>query len=263
LLDIDECIEEYSTIEMDIRSIYSDTLDANDYRDNPRLVDVALYTCDLRIYRNGFDKLNNSVPSLSIKHNEIFNNVTTLYKNLELTETFSNLLIDEILLFHRKLAEEVDWYSKYQTSKQAIDYFINDPFYKNQVELYRQVLGNINLIKTRSELIRTYYLLSSLTMVNELTGLYLDDTKLDLGPYEGVYQWVDSTQNIESGNRSIYVQDGLLIYHSDGYTFHQLKKDSFANNYNNTLYFQRDSSDQIIGVTRYINGYSPELKKIE
>ena len=100
-------------------------------------------------------------------------------------------------------------------------------------------------------------------MVNELAGLYSDDTKLDLGAYEGDYQWVDSIRNIKFGKRTIYAQDGLLNYLRDGYTFHQLKKDSFANNYNNTLYFQRDSSDQIIGATRYVAGELFELEKVE
>ena len=82
-----------------------------------------------------------------------------------------------------------------------------------------------------------------------------------LDEYSGTYEGIALRNDTIS--RIISSENGAIRYHFDNYIFYPMKKDSFTNNYNNYMFFKRDSLDRIIGATRYFQGQYFDLEKVD
>ena len=254
--------EYYNNFYLSMKSVLADTLSYDDYKRNRDLPYTAMGVSLFRSPRIGINKLNNSLVSLPEKFNDLYNELTLYYSGLESLRTSHVVLYQKMTNNHDYMVKEYDWYSQGVRSEAMIDFQLNDPYYKNYVFLYLNVLNDFNLYSAKNETLRTYSSLAEITGLNELSENYRRILDTDLEQYAGTYQWKDSVKIKEWGERTIRVDRGRLNYNDQAVFFIQ-NKDSFAHYYYDTLFFKRDSAGQITGATRFYEGEFFELEKMD
>lgn len=254
--------EYYNNFYLSMKSVLADTLSYDDYKRNRDLPYTAMGVSLFRSPRIGINKLNNSLVSLPEKFNDLYNELTLYYSGLESLRTSHVVLYQKMTNNHDYMVKEYDWYSQGVGSEAMIDFQLNDPYYKNYVFLYLNVLNDFNLYSAKNETLRTYSSLAEITGLNELSENYRRILDTDLEQYAGTYQWKDSVKIKEWGERTIRVDRGRLNYNDQAVFFIQ-NKDSFSHYYYDTLFFKRDSAGQITGATRFYEGEFFELEKMD
>lgn len=252
----------YNNYYLSMKSVLADTLSYDDYKRNRNLSYTAMGVSLFRSPRIGISKLNNSLVSLPEKFNDMYNELTLYYSGLESLRTSHAVLYEKMTNNHDYMVKEYDWYSQGVGSEAMIDFQLNDPYYKNYVFLYLNVLNDFNLYSAKNETLRTYSSLAEITGSNELSEYYRRILDTDLEQYAGTYQWKDSVKIKEWGERTIRVEQGRLNYNDQAVFFIQ-NKDSFKHYYYDTLFFKRDSAGQITGATRSYEGEFFELEKVD
>ena len=230
--------EYYNNFYLSMKSVLADTLSYDDYKRNRDLPYTAMGVSLFRSPRIGINKLNNSLVSLPEKFNDLYNELTLYYSGLESLRTSHVVLYQKMTNNHDYMVKEYDWYSQGVGSEAMIDFQLNDPYYKNYVFLYLNVLNDFNLYSAKNETLRTYSSLAEITGLNELSENYRRILDTDLEQYAGTYQWKDSVKIKEWGERTIRVDRGRLNYNDQAVFFIQ-NKDSFAHYYYDTLFFKR------------------------
>ena len=153
-----------------------------------------------------------------------------------------------------------------RVNDEIIDYFLNDPYYKNDVHRYRIIAINNLLVKLKLyqiSAVKTYAAISDLLVINP------SDDKLDyliipsdsLNKYTGVYEFQQGL------NLTISLKDEQLSAQITGQPFFKifpLKPDQFfASVVAANLNFTRDSTQNIDGFTLSQAGEASWFKKIK
>ena len=274
LEQIEMAITFQSTKDSILGSILSDTLSVKDYNNHPELLYQIGNYSHPTIQNEGFKKLERYDDLIPKKYQNV-------YDSLKLVNSFLKNELSRINSFTNLIARNNDYFVKNWKDfhlymkvsgdslipEEIIDYFRSDPFYKNMVEQYRFVMDDHDWIANRHLSASLYSRLYELTKVDNMPRKYWDLIELNKKQYEGVYKLLDSSGIVKDETRRITVAYGYGFYQHlvlDGDTsFIAIKKDSFANYYNNTLYFKRDSLNRIIGAVRYFNGKYSELDKVD
>jgi hypothetical protein len=262
--NIQAAIETHNFQFLWIRRILLDKVDRSDYEEIFGLPQVIQISPQPRFQDQGFEKLNNSVIKIPHEYREAVDELNDLYEKLEYTTESYNMIGDIVLDNHDKIASSQDWYAEeYWQLDEAFDYYLNSPEYKNLVRKFNFVINDSNLFDDMYDLIKTYNMLARITKIHELPKEFDHLLSENLQEFGGPYQWQDSIQRKELGDRVVSVGDGYLMYTGNQTPFYQIAKDSFVSKYNNGLIFRRDSLNEIIGAVRVFVGELSELEKIE
>ena len=172
----DELIAYYKTKDSIINLIQTDKLTYDDYKNDQRtaLRYAIMNAFHMKIHENGYTNLTENVDNVPEKLKAVIEplNEIYIYNKYEI-DKFDNrmdLITDRVM---DELANSKDWYYRLdrpQLEDEMIDFFLNDPYYKNDVYLYQNA-GWLNLAYHvtvfRENAINAYIQINALIESNE------------------------------------------------------------------------------------------------
>ncbi len=195
-----------------------------DYQTNSQLPLLIMYEMSLELKDKAFDNLISFIGDYELHNDSLVNELVYLYDNFKerllIVEGETSRNDFEML---KKLKNEKEWYHEFHLSKntnkypdRVIEYFLNDPFYLNEVS-YREAIG----FQLHCKMIMSFRQLA-IDVHKELSlqiGATMNKSIIvkDINEFEhliGDYQSNDGLYNLE-----IKIENDELVY------FHQRKTD--------------------------------------
>ncbi|MCH3885339.1 DUF6090 family protein [Tenacibaculum aquimarinum] len=283
----DELIAYYKTKDSIISLIKADKLTYDDYKNENRnaLRYAVMNAFHMKIHANGYTNLIENVDNVPEKMKAIIEPLHEIYiYNKYEIDKFDNrldLITDRVM---DELAKSKDWYYRLdqpQLEDEIIDFFLNDPYYKNDVALYRNA-GWINLTYHvtvfRENAINAYKQINTLIESNEPLPDFIPHnlvhlTTAQLNEYEGTFKvlkYDGYNGPIPDLNYKIQIQDNGLVGIMNGdledmdYFYFETKDKIFGQT---DIYlkgeFVRDSLNEITALIIMKNGMRAHLNKLE
>lgn len=264
-------IEFYIRKDSLISLVLSNQLTGADYRNrqNAPLFQITTTVSEFITTSNGYDNLMRNTDNMSARFEPLIEGLNGIYiDDKRLVERFNeniSSVTDKILA---DWSTKFEWYSKIITGTiedSMIDYFVNDPFYKNHVSSY-YIIAMQNHLPTikdyRVDAIRSY------VAIGELLGLdnsLTEETKNFLIPKEQLEK-LTGTYNIGSNfSVKVSIEDGQLQAKATGQSkieLHPLsEKRFFGVNTPFTIEFQENEAGEITGLVNYQNGRALTMTK--
>ncbi|GAB5526111.1 MAG: hypothetical protein Roseis2KO_39830 [Roseivirga sp.] len=264
-------IEFYIQKDSLISLVLSNQLTEEDYRNrqNSALFQVTTTVSEFITVSNGYDNLMRNTDNMPARFEPLMEDLNSIYIDDKLlVERFNqniSAVTDKILA---DWSSKFEWYSKIITGTiedSMIDYFVNDPFYKNHVSSYYIIAmqNHLPTIKSyRVDAIRSYL------AIGDLLGLDnspTEETENFIVPKEQLEKLI-GTYNISSSfSVKVTVEDGQLRAQATGQAeiiLHPLtEKRFFAINTPFTIQFHENEAGEITGLTNYQNGRALAMTK--
>jgi len=254
LSNVKNAISTYKFIDSLAYLVLNDKLVRDDYKTlrAPYLFQLTTYFEDFQFINNGYENLKLNVNNIPPNHKPAFDSLAVLYEQTQRILVDENNRIGDAVYENIKyLSDNKEWFSSnYSSSKSndtIIDYFLNDPFYKNRVKEFQLLIDDIykkyqidaTIIYEHLDVITK----SSKSIPNHLKNYIVDSENLK--QYIGVYKQKDSTQkNIIEVNQKgfLYNNDQYNLIHEGNDTF------SFEDSYNRSVTFQIDDNGEFNGL---------------
>lgn len=130
-----------------------------DYETGNTFLSLAVTFSTMSFSNNGYNVLSKEIDKIPIQYKEVVNKLNELYlsckENIIYHDTRIKKIIEEI---DKKWANSKSWYSRYpviQSRKDRIDYFLNDPYYKNDTKRIQyeveEIIQGVELYKYKAE----------------------------------------------------------------------------------------------------------------
>lgn len=265
-------IEFYTRKDSLISLVLSGQLTAEDYKDrkNASLFQVTTTVSEFITTSNGYDHLMRNIDNMPGRFEPLIEKLNGLYIddkrmverfNESISEVTDNILAD--------WSSKFEWYSKViigTMEESMVDYFVNDPFYKNHVSSY-YIIAMQNHLPTikdyRVDAIENYL------AIGELLGL-------DNSPTEETKNFILTSDQLErlTGNYAIgggfnvnvRVDDNRLLAKAIGQPeieLHPLSdKRFFAVSTPFTIQFEENEDGEVTSLTNYQGGRAiPMIKQ--
>ncbi|GAK94873.1 hypothetical protein JCM19298_1703 [Nonlabens ulvanivorans] len=200
----DELIAYYKTKDSIINLIQTDKLTYDDYKNENRnaLRYAIMNAFHMKIHKNGYTNLTENVDNVPEKLKAVIEPLNEIYiynkYEIDKFDTRVDLITDRVM---DGLAKSKEWYYRLdqpQLEDEMIDFFLNDPYYKNDVDLYQNA-GWTNLTNHvtvfRENAINAYKQINLLIESNEPLPDFIPHnlvhlTKAQLNEYVGTYKVV-------------------------------------------------------------------------
>ena len=191
----------YQRLDSLFGSVMSDTLGIKDYKTSEGyyLTNILFNSEQTVIFKSSFNNLNQNIENLPESYIAIFRNLDIVYSehSLDLIK-WNQIMRNETLENEAKIGREQKWFSSYlwtdEPNEKAINFFLNDPFYKNQVaHYYKNSREHLISIKTyRVAAIKSFLEITHL--LEEQSEIKLDSLQYtinreELKCYVGKYQY--------------------------------------------------------------------------
>tara|TARA_R110000868_G_scaffold50356_1_gene160938 strand:+ start:28 stop:1104 length:1077 start_codon:yes stop_codon:yes gene_type:complete len=249
----DELIAYYKTKDSIINLIQTDKLTYDDYKnDNQYVLRYTIMNAfHMKIHANGYTNLIENVDNVPKKLKAVIEplNEIYIYNKYEIDKFDKRLdfITDRVI---DELAKSKDWYYRLgrpQLEDKMIDFFLNDPYYKNNVNLYQNAgcenLASYHVMQFRENAINTYKQINTLVESNEPLPDFIPHnlvhlTTEQLNEYEGTYKVVkvEGFDQFPDWNYKIQIQDNDLIGVMNG-------------DLENIDFFYFETTDKIFGQT--------------
>ncbi|WJJ95838.1 DUF6090 family protein [Algibacter luteus] len=283
----DELIAYYKTQDSIINLVKADKLTYDDYKNENRnaLRFAIMDAFHMKIHANGYTNLIENVDNVPKKLKAVIEPLHEIYiynkYEIDKFDKRLDLITDRVI---DKLAKSKDWYyrlNRPQLEDEMINFFLNDPYYKNDVALYQNA-GWTNLAYHvtifRENAINAYKQINALIESNEPLPDFIPHnlvhlTTAQLNEYEGTFKVVkyDGYDGpIPDLNYKIQIQDNGLVGIMNGdledmdYYYFETKDKIFGQT---DIYlkgeFVRDSLNEITSLFIMKNGMVAHLNKLE
>ncbi|MDO6598437.1 DUF6090 family protein [Oceanihabitans sp. 2_MG-2023] len=283
----DELIAYYKTKDSIINLIQANKLTYDDYKNQNRnaLRYAIMNAFHMKIHANGYTNLIENVDNVPEKLKAVIEPLNEIYiynkYEIDKFDTRVDLITDRVM---DGLAKNKEWYYRLdqpQLEDEMIDFFLNDPYYKNDVDLYQNA-GWTNLAYHvtifRENAINAYKQINLLIESNEPLPDFIPHnlvhlTKAQLNEYVGTYKVVKFEGYdgpLPELNYKIQIQDNDLVGVMNGdlgdmdYFYFETKDKIFGQT---DIYlkgeFVRDSLNEITSLFVMKNGMGAHLNKLE
>ena len=283
----DELIAYYKTKDSIINLIQTDKLTYDNYKNENRnaLRYAIMNAFHMKIHKNGYTNLIENVDNVPEKLKAVIEPLNEIYiynkYEIDKFDTRVDFITDRV---RDELAKSKDWYyrlDKPQLEDEMIDFFLNDPYYKNDVYLYQNaswVHLAYNVTIFRENAINAYKQINTLIESNEQLPDFIPHnlihlTTAQLNEYVGTYKVVKFEGYdgpLPDLNYKIQIQDNGLVGVMNGdledmdYFYFETKDKIFGQT---DIYFKgefvRDSLNEITSLFVMKNGMGAHLNKLE
>jgi hypothetical protein len=243
-----------------IELVLNNKLSYEDYAsDNSgELRDLITSTSTIKIQNNGYLKLMQNMDIIAEDDTDFINllNDNYIYYKYEIDRSVTRLdvITDRFLDY---LAEHKKWFYIYEKelydlpTGDYLEYFLEDPFYKNAVTIYqigsRNNLGMYTLAFRASEIKICLKIAEILNNIGELPSDILPKklnniSQDNLKTYEGTYEH-------KGGYTATFrIQDGHLVETEFNLPLYYKEKDHFTSSYLAEFHFIRDTNNLVVGL---------------
>ena len=260
-----------------ISLVLQNKVNEHDYQNNLNL-GALLFNYNLIQFRdNGYLKLKDNSNIIPPKYQPILNKLSTVFEvNKVTTETIQNQLIAFLVNYRNSLSDSKEWYSEYTSFNQSeitLNYFLNDPFYKNKVTDFRILIDNLHLSRLKSNALEAFKSLAEITgNHDDLPQNIYFQKSADLLKFKGSYIINESSSFYiaEDGSNTLkfhIVDDKVImtIFGTHEYTLIPHTKNSFILNEgeNEQVVFHQLENGEISGLTFFNRNEFTEWVKVE
>lgn len=216
-------IEYYINKDSLISLVFSNTLKSEDYknRNSGGLFSIIISARDFITLDNGFNNFMRNIDNLPEKYAPLMDDLNMVYVSdkaqiIDMNQRVANMATNTL----NKWSETYTWYSSFflgGISDEVIDFFLHDPFYKNDMLTYK-VLGTQNHLPAiqnyRIHAIKSYLAISE---VLEIENVYDNtDTKNFLVSNEKLMR-LAGNYTLENGlNLVISIEENRVFGQADG-----------------------------------------------
>jgi len=200
--------------------ILNDKLTKEDYIKKPILALAIANNTSIYIQNKGYLSLTENLDILPTSFNPILKKLNLVYEhnNSELDEAqenFTQFMLENI----KNMSETKSWFfefgNKGKLNDEILEYFVNDPFYKNKVFEYEINYNNLSLQVVKLDAVKAYKALSEITgEKNGIDASIYFQTDKELSKYVGEFKINsdDALFNEEKGYNvtTFKVADGQL-----------------------------------------------------
>ncbi|MBF4986336.1 hypothetical protein FNJ87_19165, partial [Nonlabens mediterrranea] len=283
----DELIAYYKTKDSIINLIQANKLTYDDYKNESRyeLRYAIMNAFHMKIHANGYTNIIENVDNVPKKLKAVIEPLNEIYiynkYEIDKFDTRVDLITDRVM---DGLAKNKEWYYRLdqpQLEDEMIDFFLNDPYYKNDVDLYQNASWTnlaYHVTVFRENAINAYKQINLLIESDEPLPDFIPHnlvhlTKAQLNEYVGTYKVVkfDGYDGpLPELNYKIQIQDNNLIGVMNGdlddidYFYFETKDKIFGQT---DIYlkgeFVRDSLSEITSLFVMQNGMGAHLSKLE
>lgn len=271
-IDIDkatELIEYYRVKDSLISLVLADKLTLEDYK-NPSsgLFSIVTNVVDLITTNNGYNSLMRNIDNIPERFEPLIAGLNKVYIDDKTQVDYYNNSISEVAnKVLEKWSEDYEWYSQLFTGftdDKAYDYFLNSPFYKNEVVTYNVISmqNHLPFIKQyRTDAIKSYLGIAA----------RVDPTKPIEKPFiipRYLYQDIPGTYQIREGlTLELKFDEGHLMAKQTGqapFELHPLSPTQFyALSGKAILNFQKDANQAYTSFTVYQNNTTITAQKVK
>ena len=154
LLDLDKMIENLELKDSLMTRVLRDSVTRDDYRQNFAYAGLTMTYLTMNFQDNGFGSMTRQSEIFSRDFDTLFTNLERLYQgNYGLVESMQERLGDFVVGTLERWSTEKPWLhelSSGRLSEEALDFFLDDPFYLNTVDLYR-TYSSLNMLSSMRE----------------------------------------------------------------------------------------------------------------
>ncbi|MBO3697694.1 DUF6090 family protein [Roseivirga sp. E12] len=264
-----DLIEYYRVKDSLISLVLNDKVTLVDYQDQSSgLFSIVTNVVDLVTTNNGYNSLMRNIDNIPERFEPLIEGLNKVYVDDKTQVDFYNNSISDVAnTVLEKWSRQYEWYSELFTGftdDSAYDYFLNSPFYKNEVVTYNVISmqNHLPFIKQyRTDAIKSYLGIAAL----------VDPTK----PIEKrfviprlLYQDLPGTYRIQDRIEiEISFDEGHLMLYRDGQPPRELFPLSptkfYAINARPIFNFHKDAEGKIIDFTIYNNNNLLTAKKVK
>jgi len=285
----DELIAYYKERDSIIKLVKTDQLTYEDYKNDIRnnLRYVIMNAFHMKIHDNGYTNLMENVDNIPEHLKEVIGPLNEIYVynkyEIDKFDKRLDLITDKI---QDELAKSKSWYYKLSNPEledEMIDYFLNDPYYKNAVDLYQgagwENLASDHVVKFRANAVKVYRKINELTQSNELLPDFIPHnlvtlTNEQLQDYVGIFK-IEKIENYEGllpdFTYKFWIHDnglvGAITDDIENITpFNFEAKDKIFGNvniYNKTEFIRNNSNEITHFITRLSDGRVWHFKKLK
>lgn len=254
----DELISYYKTKDSIINLVKTNQLTYGDYKNgfSNGLRYLIMNAFHMKIHVNGYNNLMQNVDNIPKQYKEIIDPLNEIYVynkyEIDKFDKRLDLITDRI---SDELAKSKNWYYRLdqpQLEDEMIDFFMNDPYYKNAVDLYQNAgwenLASFHVIRFRENAVKVYRKISQLTQSKEILPDFMPHnlvalTQEQLQDYIGIYK-LDKQENynglLPDNKYKLWLHDNELVGANVG-------------NLENMTHFYFEAIDHIIGKNNIYN----------
>lgn len=266
----DGLIEYYQRTDSIINVVLTRDLTYEEYKQNNReLVKIGMNLRSLKIHDNGFKSLMQNSNDLPQKYGSLVIPLKILYEDDKSEiESAHNRVQDHMTPFFLYLDQNTNWsadfFYNYELPDEAIDFFLNNSYYRNYLETYHSMLIRNLYSSIYSFRIRAAQNYRTLTSLLDLEDKVLSDSLLykinteDYMHFVGVFKDSTETVNISLKANKFHYQSS----NNDTTELIPISNNSFIltdNKRFNKIYF--DSIGQVLNYTWQYGRNKGVLKK--
>jgi hypothetical protein len=266
----DELISYYKRKDSIIELVKTDQLTYQDYKNDTlyNLRFVIMNAFHMKIHINGYNNLMRNVDNIPEQFKEIIDPLNEIYVydkyEIDKFDKRLDLITDRV---QDQLAKSKTWYYRLEEpllDDEIIDFFVNDPYYKNAVDQYQgsgwENLASFHVIRFRANAVKVYRKINELTQSKELLPDFMPHnlvtlTQEQLQDYVGVFK-LDKQENYDGPLPDIkfklWLLDNELVGAIDDdrenmthFYFEAIDNIFGENNIYNKTEFIRNSSNEI------------------
>jgi len=271
-IDIDKAtqlIEYYRVKDSLISLVLLDKVSIADYKNpNSSLFSIVTNVVDLVTTNNGYNSLMRNIDNIPVRFEPILAGLNQVYIDDKTQVDYYNKSISDVAnKVLERWSEDYEWYSELFTGFKddtPLEYFLNSPFYKNEVVTYNVISmqNHLPFIKQyRTDAIKSYLAIAAL----------VDPMKPIEEPFiipRYLYENIEGTYQINGAlNIELKFDEGHLITtrpNQSSFELHPLSATQFyAIQSKALLNFQKDSAGNYTGFTVYQNSREIQAEKIE
>lgn len=274
LVEVAQIIKIYEYKDSLIQQVQAQQLTTADYlRRTPSYLGLVTTFQELVINDNGYQSLIRNIDNLSSKHAPLLEELNQLYIHDKKSVYFANQKLGTFCSKTlEKWADKHTWLSQLnrgKITKECADYFANDPFYQNEVAIYKDyAVGNLlrAVKRFRHNAVLSYQAIAKFTQTPKEFPSFITDYIFPLSPqqqqsYLGTFVAANGF-GIDIGleGDQLYIQ-GTGQGKIDLYP--RTTQNFFTISVPTKLVFQQDESGKVTGFTLHQNGVQTPFERRE
>lgn len=159
--------------------VLNNKVTVQDYHTNPRLRTLIMFYQAFWTEQNGYDALKRNIDNIPSEYTNVLSDLSQLYsRTIPGIKLYNNTTKEQLHATLQKWSNNYDWFqtsreTRFAANDSMIDFFLNDPKYKNDVRMYKMITIN-NLLELTKQY--KFEAISSFFKINKAKGISFNNS---------------------------------------------------------------------------------------